>query len=584
MKTEWNLGLLYKSDNDPQIEKDLKKVEKVFTDFEKKYKGKDFTSTPQKLKKALDDLESLEREVNGYKAWRYFNLKKDINTQDNKVQARVTQIRERMTVAGNKSAFFRIEIGKIPGAKQKSYLKSSVLKTYHYFLKTVFDEAKHHLSEAEEQLATLLAGPGVSAWTGGQKKLLTAQVVNFKGEQIPIDKAAQIIPELSPKDRQVMQKEINKVLKSISHFAEAELNAIFSFKKIMDEKRGFKRPYSSTVLDYQNEENTVETLLSLVKKHFKISHRFFRLQAKLQGKKKITYADRLVRYGKVKKKFDFDTTVKLVRESFADYDPKYAKILDSFLANGQIDVYPRIGKTGGGYCAGGGDNPTFILLNHTDELKSVATLAHEMGHAFHTELSRSQPFIYRSYSFSVAEVASTFFEQVMQMKLEKILDKKDYASFLHGQIMDDIFTIFNQVALFNCELEMNERVRKEGMLSAEEFAKIMSKHYRSFFGEAVDITDEDGYFFIRLQHIRFFFYVYSYAFGQLVSKALFEKWKEDKGYAKKIEQFLTAGGSASPEDIFKSIGIDVTDPKFFEAGLKSIEKDIAKLEKLVATK
>ena len=96
----------------------------------------------------------------------------------------------------------------------------------------------------------------------------------------------------------------------------------------------------------------------------------------------------------------------------------------------------------------------------------------------------------------------------------------------------------------------------------------------------VDVGEDDGYTFVTWSHLRYFFYVYSYAYGQLISRALFEKWKTDKSYAKKIEQFLSAGRSMSPENIFKSIGIDTSDPDFFESGLKSIENDIKKLEKL----
>ena len=146
--------------------------------------------------------------------------------------------------------------------------------------------------------------------------------------------------------------------------------------------------------------------------------------------------------------------------------------------------------------------------------------------------------------------------------------------------MGDIATIFRQIALFNFEDELHERIRKEGQLSGIQVAKLLAKHLRSYLGASVEVTDRDGYGFIPWSHIRYFFYVYSYAYGQIVSKALFEMWNENKNTAKKIERFLKAGRSMSPKNIFKSIGINVSDPKFFEFGLKNIEKDIDKLEKL----
>ena len=99
-------------------------------------------------------------------------------------------------------------------------------------------------------------------------------------------------------------------------------------------------------------------------------------------------------------------------------------------------------------------------------------------------------------------------------------------------------------------------------------------------GDAVEVTDEEGYFYVYWSHIRRFFYVYTYAYGQIISRALYEKWKEDPSYAKKIKQFLSAGGSMKPEDIFKSIGIDTSKNSFFETGLEGVERDITKLEKL----
>ncbi len=582
IKETWNLKLLYKSDTDPQIEKDIKALEQAAAAFEKKYKGKDFTSTPEKLKRALDAYETLLRVGQDNKPWRYFHLKNDTNSADEKVAARLVQIRERIVAAGNRTTFLKLALGRVPGTLQKAYLKHPLLKDYAYMLKVLFEGAKHHLPEGEEQLASLLSQPGMTSWTTGQSKLLNAQSVSYKGEDLPIPKATAMINELPKGERKALNDALNTTVKSVAHFAEAEINAIVTYKKIMDERRGYKKPYSATIASYENDEKTVENLIALVSKNFRISQRFFKLQAKIQKEKKINFADRNAKMGEVKKKFTFAETCELVMQSFAEVDPKYPAIFKSYLENGQVDVYPRRGKRDGAYCSGGGDMPTYILLNHTDNMRSYETLAHEMGHAFHTELSRVQPFHYRDYTMSVAEVASTFFEQVALAKLEKVLDEKDYLISLHNRINGDLSTIFLQTTLFNFETELHNRIRMEGALSGVDMAKLMKKHFKRFLGDAVEMSDDDGYFFVRLPHVRYFFYVYSYVYGQLISRALFEKWKADPSYIKKIEQFLSAGSSMSPKDIFKKIGIDTSDPAFFATGLKAIERDIAKLEKLVS--
>jgi oligoendopeptidase F len=181
---------------------------------------------------------------------------------------------------------------------------------------------------------------------------------------------------------------------------------------------------------------------------------------------------------------------------------------------------------------------------------------------------------------SVAEVASTFFEQVVSSELENHLSKKEQIIFLHNKIKGDVQTIFRQIACFNFELELHQKIREKGQLAKKDIAILMNKHMKAYLGDAVDLKEDDGYFFVQWSHIRNFFYVYSYAYGQIISRALFENWKKDKSYAKRIEQFLSSGSSMSPEDIFKKIGIDTSSKTFFETGLKSVENDIKRLEKL----
>jgi len=141
--------------------------------------------------------------------------------------------------------------------------------------------------------------------------------------------------------------------------------------------------------------------------------------------------------------------------------------------------------------------------------------------------------------------------------------------------------VFRQIALFNFEAELHTTVKEKGYVQKEEMAEMINKHLQAYLGKIFTINQEDGYCFVGWPHIRNHFYVYSYAFGHLISKAMYAKLKADPSFNEKVKVFLSAGGSMSPEDIFKSIGIDVTKPDFFELGLKEIEKDIKRLEKLV---
>lgn len=582
IKTEWNFKLFYKNDKDPQIEKDFLFFEKSVLAFEKKYRNQNkYLTNSKNLLHACQDYEKLTSMPEYVKPYFYFNLKRDVDSSNDLLNAKANEYQEKLNKLNNRIIFFGLNLGKIEKDKQGVFLKDPQLKKYHYYLKKIFEDAKYNLPENEEKIINLYNIPANFMWADGFSKVLSESEINFKGEILPIAEALGIMSNLKTKDRRAIYSLINSKLKELSSFSEPEINAIFTTKKISDELRGFKNPYQATIKNYENEEKVIENLVKIVTDNFKISHRFYNLKAKLIKENKLTYADRAASVGSISHSFSFDETVQIISRAFSRVDEKYENIFSGYLKNGQIDVYPKKGKKGGAYCWGVYGLPTFVLLNHTNNYNSVLTLGHEMGHAIHTEMSHTQPGIYADYTMSVAETASTLFENFVFEEVFEKLSKKERIVALHNKINDAIATIFRQIACFNFEKELHEIIRKEGYCSKEKIATIMNKHMKSYMGPIVDLKEEDGYFFANWSHIRRFFYVYSYAYGHLISSALYSEYKKDKSFKNKIEMFLRAGGSKSPEDIFADIGIDIRNPKFFENGIKLIEEDIKRLEKLV---
>ena len=579
-KTDWDLKLFYKSHTDEAIEADLQKCEKLNDIFANKYSGVDFTKDESTLATALGDYEKLLGDSSGSRAIMYFYYAKDLNVLDKKAEAEINRMTGRLTNASNKIIFFELKLAKISETLQKKFLSSEKLTHFKYFLENVFKLSKYNLSEAEEKIMSLKSQTSRQMWMAGQDKLLSKQTILWKGKELPIAEAMSIVPSLPTKDRHALHKLVMNILKSISDFAEAEVNAVYIDKKINDELRGFKNPYDATLLSHETDEVMVKTLVDTVTKGFKISHRFYKLKARLLKQDKLTYADRSAGIGKTDKKITFEEGLQIVSKAFEAMDHDFKDVFHDMLTNGQIDVYPKKGKTGGAYCSANVDTPTLVLLNNVPEMRSVMTLAHEMGHAIHFEYSKDQKPMYQGVSTAVAEVASTFFEQVVFNELFKTLSKNEQIIALHNKINDDISTIFRQIACFNFENELHKEIRAKGFLSKEEIGKILNKHMKAYLGPIMEMTDEDGYFFVNWSHIRNFFYVYSYSFGCLVSKALYSKYQKDASYLHKIKTFLSAGCSKSPRDIFGEIDIDVSDPKFWEEGLKVIEDDIKTLEKL----
>jgi len=581
-KHQWNLGLLYASEHDPRIESDLKAIEKKIGAFARRYdtKGKNYLHDGNELMNALNDYESILALAGG-KPLYYFHYRQHMNSEDKQANQQVSLLSNRLTNAINQMQFFVISIGKISKNKQSELLASEKLGHFKVFLQRTFGDAAHDLSEVEEKIMNLKRLPAHSLWVQGNEKLLGSKSVLWKGKRMPLTEAHNLVTSLEKaSERQALGSLINKELKETAVFAESEINAIVTDKKIDDGLRGYKNAYDSTIQSYRNDPKVVLGLVDVVTNNFSIPQRYYRLKAKILGKKKLSYEDRAAKTGNIDKAFTIEDCIKTVSETFGDIDPKFASILETYLKNGQIDWKPRQGKHGGGYCSSLYGNPTFVLLNHIDDLNSFKTFAHEMGHAFHAELSEQQGPIYSDLSMSLAETASTLFEQIaFEAIFEKLSDKEKIVA-LEQKLNSEVATIFRQIACFNFEKDIHEGVRTKGFLSKEELAVLHNKNMQAYLGPVFKIDADTGYAFVSWPHLRYFFYVYSYAYGMLVSKALLRRYKQDKSFWAKIEQFLSAGGKDSPENILREIGIDVSKPSFWKEGLKEIEDDIATLEKL----
>lgn len=581
-KQSWDLSIFYTGLDDPQFEKDLVSIETLVAQFAKKYR-RVFAEKPKNpdVIAALCDYEVLQKNLHGNRPLMYLHYRMALDTADQALQAAMNKVNDRLVKAYNELAFFELAIGQLPKNQQRELLKDQTAQPFQYFLERQFLKASHQLSEAEEKLLARTQLTSYDLWTRGVESAIYKKTINFQGTKIPIAEALNLVAEQPTKARRALHQKIIAACKEVSEFAESELNAIVHFKKLSDELRHYPTPMSDRILISQNDEATVANLVRAVRSAYGLSHRFYRAKAKMLKLPQLQYADRAALAGKLTQKFSFEQSLSVIDEEFSRWDSDFSNILNAMVANGQVDVFAKKGKMAGGFCSSSIGNPTFILLNHVGSVDSVLTYAHEMGHAIHATLSKSQSVLYEDHSLSTAETASTFFESLVFERLAKDLSAKERVIALHNRLQDDVNTIFRQIALLSFEEELHQTIREKGAMSHQEIAKTMQKHLQSYLGDKVTVTEDDGYAFVQWPHIRFFFYVFTYAFGLLVSKALLKKVRENPDFIVSVKQFLSAGGCATPEDIFASIGIDIRDPQFFADGLVEIERDIIEFEKLI---
>lgn len=579
IKTEWDLKkLYYTSEKDPRIEKDLRKSERAYQAFTKKYKNKQFTSSVAHLRKAIEDYVGL-LDLPASRAAYYYMYRVELNAADNTAERALNRLEERLTALHNQVLFFELAIAKVPSKKRRDLLSDPDLAPYRFYLEGIFRSSKFWLTEPEEKILNLKANTSRGLWVAGTSKILNKQTISFKGKDIPINGALMQFENLPHKDRHLMWNRITDVLEAHGEIAENELTALVFDKKTNDELRGFTKPYSSTTLSYDSTDKTLETLVRCVeKKGYPLSKRFYKAKKRIL-EKELTYIDRNEDIGEPIS-IPFDESIGIVRDVFYGFNPIYGDIFDRMLKGGQLDVWPKQGKGGGAFCNGGTNQPTMVFLNHNDSVDALRTIAHEMGHAIHGERSKRQGALYDGHSVLTAETASTFFEGLVTEHLLAYVPDARKLSFLGSLISDKISTMIMCIARFNFELEMHQTIRKEGGMSWKEMAKGLSRHFSAYTGPAIESDYKDGLLVITKPHYRMNFYQYSYSFGEIASSIMRKRYRDGSITTKDVDRFLAAGEKDSVENIFKDIGINMSKEHTFVEGLALLEEYIEEFERL----
>jgi oligoendopeptidase F len=575
----WNLKHLFQNDDDPMIAEKRIIVEKKSYEFINAWENrKDYLHDPAILKQALDSYEVWRGDFSsdgdeGY----YFWLRTTQDQNDPKLKAKFNMIEHFSKKIENDIQFFSLRIAKIPAKQQKKFLEYAGLRGYRHYLERLFAESKYLLGEPEEKIMNLKSSTSYYNWVKMTSSFLAKEeskvlLENGKRESKPFSVIASLLNSKNKQVRNTAAKSFNEILKKHADIAEAEINSVLAHKKSDDEIRGMPRPDMARHINDDIDTEIVDSLISAVSERFDISSQYYALKAKLLKVKKLKYHERNVEYGNINRKYTYHDSIKLIRKVLKNLDGKFHTIFDNFLINEQFDVFPRKGKVNGAFCAHQlVSQPTFILLNHTDRLNDVLTLAHELGHGINNELIREkQNALNFGTPTSTAEVASTFMEDFVLQEILKHADDELRLSIMMMKLNDDVSTIFRQVACYRFEQALHHDFRQKGYLSREEIGILFQEHMSAYMGNAVEQSPGSENWWVYWSHIRSFFYVYSYAGGLLISKSLQKSVKDDPVFISKVKEFLSAGLSDSPKNIFLNLGIDITDKRFWNKGLDEV--------------
>jgi len=580
-RTVWNLRPLFAGDTDARMAEKRMTVEQKSYAFINVWKDRtDYLEDPLTLRQALDQYESWKRHygTDGDEGY-YFWLRTQQDQLDAKLKAKFNKIDDFSKKMENESQFFHLRIARIKPGAQKKFLRHETLSKYRHFLERIFAESHYHLSEPEEKILNLKSATSHTNWTKMTSGFLSKEertVLTEKGKKkvMPFTEIIGLMNSKNKRVRSAAAQAFNDILQENVDIAEAELNSVLANKKIDDELRSSPRPDTLRHLADDIESEVVDTLIDSVAGRFEIASRYYALKAKLLKVGKLEYHERNVEYGIVAKNFPYQRSVNLVYAVMNKLDRKFGEIFAGFVTNGQIDAYPRKGKDSGAFCAHHlMSQPTYILLNHANKLHDVLTIAHELGHGINNELIKTkQHALDFGTPTSTAEVASTFMEDFVLEEIIHAADDELRLAIMMQKLNDDVSSIFRQVACYRFEQELHREFRARGYLSKKEIGGLFQKHMSAYMGKAVEQSAGSENWWVYWNHIRYFFYVYSYASGLLISKSLQNSVKRDPAFIVKVKEFLSAGLSESPKNIFSRLGIDISDRLFWDKGLDEVEK------------
>ncbi|HKE42005.1 MAG TPA: oligoendopeptidase F [Casimicrobiaceae bacterium] len=332
-----------------------------------------------------------------------------------------------------------------------------------------------------------------------------------------------------------------------------------------------------------------DTLIKETNASLPTLHRYFRLRAKMLGVDQLHYYDIYPPLVQSDIKFALADAEKMVIEAVAPLGPSYASAMETGFNSRWMDAYPRPNKQSGAHMAGFAyDVHPYVLMNYNSDYESLTTLAHEWGHAMHSYLSnRAQPFVTAGYAIFVAEIASTFNEQLLLQRMLKNAKTDDERLLYLGSALEQMrATFFRQAMFAEFERNIHARVDKGDSLTGASLTKMYCDILKRYHGAAEGVVAIDDAYCVEWAYIPHFynaFYVYQYATSIAASALLAQKVSRgEPGALERYEKLLRAGGSDYPYELVKAAGVDLATPAPYQALVAEMNAIMDQIEAILA--
>ncbi|QDI89428.1 M3 family oligoendopeptidase [Candidatus Nitrosopumilus sp. SW] len=581
----WDLSELAKNPKSPAFQKQIQELENQAKKFEKIKSKLDPKMSSKKFMEMLSQIEEISEKMS--KIGGYASLSYSSDTQSDEATSLMTRMSKLGSDISNKILFFDLWWKtQIDEKNAKRLIKDAGELSEYLAHKRLI--AKYSLSEPEERIINTLDVTGISALVKLYDKITNAfeyqMKIGGKTKKMTREELTNYVRDTNPKIRETAYKTIlGKYNENKGVVGEIYQNIVLNWKDEGIDIRGYKTPISMRNIGNDVDDKTIESLLAVCKKNAPVFQKFFVQKAKMLKMKKLRRYDIYApAAANIKEKnYSYNKSVKLVFESLGRFSSTLEDFARKVFNENHIDSSVRQGKRDGAFCSTLTPKITpYVLVNFTGKSRDVFTLAHELGHAVHSQAAQERSILVQDAPLPLAETASTFSELLLYDNIsDKISD--DEKKIMLSEKIDDLYaTILRQSFFTIFEVDAHKQIG-EGT-TIDEISKTYLQNLKQQFGKSVDVTDDFAIEWSCIPHFYHTpFYCYAYSFGNLLALSLFQRYKkEGRDFVPAYIDILAAGGSKKPEKLLQEHGLDIRSTKFWQEGFDYVSKQVKTLSSL----